>query len=44
MAREEYPDPQFERKNYRSLNGIWQFEIDNEKSGMQRGLLQKTCK
>lgn len=41
MAREEYPDPQFERKNYRSLNGIWQFEIDNEKSGMQRGLLQK---
>ena len=35
--REEYPRPQFMRKNWMNLNGIWQFELDNGKSGFDRG-------
>lgn len=27
-ARQEYPKPQFERKNWLNLNGEWQFEFD----------------
>ena len=27
-ARQEYPRPQFERKNWLNLNGDWQFEFD----------------
>ena len=36
--REEYPRPQFIRKDWINLNGEWQFEIDNAKSGTERGL------
>ena len=36
MYRPEYPDPQFERKNWENLNGEWQFEIDNGESGDRR--------
>lgn len=39
MNRAEYPDPQFERKNWECLNGAWEFEIDNAKNGFERGLL-----
>ena len=39
--RSEYPRPQFARKNWLSLNGEWQFEIDNGDSGRQRGLVNK---
>lgn len=38
MYRTEHPKPQFERKTWQNLNGKWQFEIDNGKSGVDRGL------
>lgn len=41
ISRPEYPRPQFERKNWLNLNGIWQFEIDNGRSGLDRGLSQE---
>ena len=39
MKRQEYPNPQFERKDWINLNGEWEFEIDNEKAGFNRELL-----
>ena len=36
--RAEHPNPQWERENWKNLNGAWMFEIDNEKSGEERGL------
>lgn len=38
IPRAEHPNPQFERKNWQTLNGIWQFEMDHGCSGVQRGL------
>ena len=38
LPRAEYPRPQFVRENWLNLNGEWQFEIDNGKSGESRGL------
>lgn len=38
MYRTEYPRPQFMRENWISLNGEWQFEIDQSDSGEERGL------
>jgi len=38
IPRPEHPDPQWERKNWKNLNGEWQFEIDNAVSGKDRGL------
>ncbi len=38
IPRSEHPNPQFERKNWRNLNGEWQFEIDHGGSGKARGL------
>ncbi len=38
IPRPEHPNPQWERKNWKNLNGQWQFEIDNGKSGEVRGL------
>jgi beta-galactosidase/beta-glucuronidase len=38
IPRPEYPRPQFERAEWVSLNGVWQFEMDPGRSGMQRGL------
>lgn len=38
IPRPEHPNPQFERKNWISLNGEWQFYIDNGESGEERGL------
>jgi len=40
MPRSEYPNPQFERKNWINLNGKWEFEIDNGKSGRERKLYE----
>lgn len=31
MIRNEYPRPNFKRKNWQSLNGTWKFSFDNEK-------------
>ena len=39
--RPEYPNPQFERTNWTNLNGEWDFEIDNSKSGYERGILDR---
>ena len=38
IYRTEHPNPQFERKNWRCLNGVWDFEFDQGVSGEARGL------
>ena len=38
IPRSEYPRPQFQRQDWCNLNGQWQFEIDNSRSGEARGL------
>ena len=38
IPRPEHPNPQWERKNWKCLNGTWQFEIDHGVSGENRGL------
>ena len=38
IYRLEHPKPQFERANWQNLNGMWDFEIDNGRSGADRGL------
>ena len=38
--RNEHPKPQFERKNWRNLNGKWQFEIDFGKTAKERKLFK----
>ena len=38
IPRPEHPNPQWERKNWKNLNGQWQFEIDYSCSGEERGL------
>ena len=40
IYRTEHPKPQFERANWRTLNGPWQFEIDQGASGKSRGLFK----
>ncbi|MBO4407177.1 MAG: beta-galactosidase [Clostridia bacterium] len=41
MQRREHPKPQFERENWLNLNGAWQFEIDDARSGQERGLFEE---
>ena len=38
IPRPEHPRPQFEREAWMNLNGAWQFEIDQGRSGRARGL------
>ncbi|MBE6964490.1 MAG: beta-galactosidase [Ruminococcaceae bacterium] len=38
IFRKEHPKPQFVRENWENLNGEWEFEIDNGRSGIERGL------
>ena len=38
--RAEHPNPQWERKNWKNLNGQWLFEIDNSQSGENRKLYE----
>ena len=38
--RPEHPNPQWERADWKNLNGEWQFEIDNSKSGEERELFR----
>ncbi|HQM97073.1 MAG TPA: beta-galactosidase, partial [Clostridia bacterium] len=38
IPRHEHPRPQMHRENWINLNGQWQFEIDNGRSGKERGL------
>ncbi len=39
--RAEHPNPQWERKNWRNLNGIWEFEFDFGCSAIERTLWKK---
>ena len=41
IPRSEYPRPQFEREGFMNLNGEWDFCIDNERSGKERGFFEK---
>lgn len=36
VPRPEYPRPQFERKDWQSLNGEWSFAFDFSQSGMEK--------
>lgn len=38
IPRPEYPNPQFERSDWINLNGEWQFEMDQGRSGREREL------
>lgn len=38
IPRPEHPRPQFYRETWQNLNGIWQFEVDQGRSGIERGL------
>lgn len=38
MYRREHPNPQWERKNWRNLNGEWEFDFDFGKSAREREL------
>ena len=41
IPRPEHPNPQWERKHWKNLNGTWEFEIDHGDSGRTRGLVNK---
>ena len=41
IPRHEYPRPQFVRENWCNLNGTWQFEIDQGRSGIVRELFKE---
>ena len=38
IPRSEYPQPQFQRAEWMNLNGIWEFEFDDENAGAGRTL------
>jgi len=42
IPRPEHPEPQFERDDWRNLNGVWTMVFDPGKSGADRGLAQST--
>ncbi|MBO7157048.1 MAG: beta-galactosidase, partial [Clostridia bacterium] len=41
IPRAEHPRPQWMRDTWQTLNGLWQFEIDNGRSGIARGYAEK---
>ena len=41
IPRPEHPNPQWERKLWKNLNGTWEFEIDHGNSGVDRALWEK---
>lgn len=38
VPRPEYPRPQFRRDRWQNLNGLWEFDIDHDDTGLARGL------
>ena len=34
LPRPEHPQPQFQRREWQNLNGIWDFEFDDENVGL----------
>lgn len=43
MFRPEFPNPQFRRDNWQNLNGTWQFALDTEDDGKEKGYDKKTA-
>jgi len=41
IPRNEYPRPQFRRRDWQCLNGEWQFEVDPDDKGLENGLLER---
>lgn len=41
IPRSEFPNPQFERKNWINLNGEWDFEFDFGNSKLETGILEQ---
>ena len=41
VPRPEFPNPQFERKDWLNLNGRWSFAFDHGKTGEERGFYEK---
>ena len=41
IPRPEHPRPQFVRETWCNLNGTWQFEIDQGRSGIARELFKE---
>mgnify|MGYP001465143870 CR=1 FL=1 len=41
IPRPEHPNPQFERENWRNLNGVWEFEIDKSNVGEECGFVEQ---
>ena len=41
IPRAEHPNPQWERKNWKNLNGTWEFEFDFGTSALARKLWEK---
>jgi beta-galactosidase/beta-glucuronidase len=37
IPRPEYPQPQFEREQWLTLNGAWEFEFDDQNQGLAQG-------
>lgn len=37
IPRPEYPQPQFQRAEWLNLNGLWEFEFDDENIGLEEG-------
>ena len=44
INREEHPNPQWERKSLKNLNGIWEFEFDFGRTARERKLYEKNDK
>ena len=44
IPRPEYPQPQFQRDRWQSLNGTWEFEFDDKNVGLTEGWAAGTRK
>ncbi len=43
IVRAEHPRPDRQRRDWLTLNGEWDFEIDNSKSGKGKKFFERTC-
>ena len=43
IPRNEHPNPQMMRENYRNLNGEWSFEFDFGNSGRDRKMYEENA-
>ena len=42
IPRPEHPFPQFVREDWVNLNGTWDFELDLNNSGLEKGRILRT--